>query len=125
MNAKSIGRFLLHTLISALAVFITAKILPGIHINNFLTSALVALALGLINNFIKPILIFLTIPVTVFTFGIFLLVINAGIIMLVAHFVPGFKVDGFWWALLFSIILSIITGILEIPVKKKKEEENR
>ena len=76
-------------------------------------SALVlAIVLGILNLFVKPILIILTLPITIFTFGLFLFVINALIILLAAKFVNGFHVDGFWWALLFSLLLSVLTSFL-------------
>lgn len=123
-RGQKIGRFLLKTLVASLAVYITAWILPGVWIDQFLVSILVAFALGLINAFLRPVLVVLTIPVTIFTFGLFLLVINAALVMLVSHIVPGFHVDGFWWALAFSLILSLITGLLEFPLRKRTEQAN-
>lgn len=122
-TGKKVGQFLLKLLISSLAVYITAWILPGVHVEQFLVSVLVAFALGLVNSFLRPLLILLTIPVTIFSFGLFLIVINAALVMLVSHVVPGFRVDGFWWAVAFSLILSFITGLLELPVKKRDQSE--
>ncbi len=121
-KAKSLGRFLLKILISSIAVYITSWLLPGVHTGQFLIAVLVALALGVINTFLRPILIYLTIPLTVFTFGLFLIIINAAMVILVSRIVPGFQVDGFWWAVAFSVILSIITGLLELPVRKQRQE---
>jgi len=121
-RGQKIGRFLLKTLVASLAVYITAWILPGVWIDQFLVSILVAFALGLINAFLRPILVVLTIPITIFTFGLFLLVINAALVMLVSRIVPGFHVDGFWWAVAFSLILSLITGLLEFPLRKGTEQ---
>jgi len=104
---------LIKIIISAFAVIISSYLLHGVHVNDFLTALIVAAVLSVLNSLLKPILVILTIPITFFTFGLFLLVINAAIIMLTSHIVPGFKVDGFWWALGFSIILSIVTGIME------------
>ncbi len=98
---------------SALAVMVVAYILPGVHIKDFITGLLVAVVLALLNSIVKPILIVLTIPVTVVTFGLFLLVINSVIILLAGKLVPHFTVDGFWWALLFSILLSFVNSIFE------------
>jgi putative membrane protein len=96
-------------------------------IEKFTTALMVAIALAILNTFLRPLLIFLTIPVTIFTFGLFLLVINALIIMLIAWFVPGFFVEGFWWALLFSVILSIIASIFGTSstsiVRREKHEK--
>ncbi|GAA5043861.1 membrane protein [Marivirga lumbricoides] len=106
-------QFIISLLITAVAVFITAKILSGVTVSGFGSSILVALLLGIVNAIVKPILIFLTIPITIVTLGLFLLVINALMIMLVDAMLSGFKVKNFWWALLFSIILSILNGFLQ------------
>ncbi len=99
-------------LISAVAVFATAYILKGVTVKNFGSALLVAIVLGVVNAIIRPIFVFLTIPITILTLGLFLLVINALLIMLVDAIVPGFKVKNFWWALLFSVILSLVNGLL-------------
>lgn len=99
-------------LISALAVFAGAYILPGVHVRSFGVAVIVAIILGLLNAFLKPLLVILTIPVTILTLGLFLLVINAVIILLCAKLVEGFRVDGFWYAMLFSIVVSLINAIL-------------
>jgi putative membrane protein len=104
-------KVILRLLIYTCAVLLTAWLLPGVTIDKFTTALMVAIALAIINTFLRPVLIFLTIPVTVVTLGFFLLVINALIIILISKIVPGFTVDGFWWALLFSVILSIIAAI--------------
>lgn len=111
--ASIMGNILLKIVISSLAVFLAAYLLPGIHVDNYVEAILVAVVLALLNGFVKPVLVILTIPFTVFTLGLFLLVINAAMVLLAAHFVSGFHVDGFWWALLFSIVLSVITSIME------------
>lgn len=105
---------LLRIIITSISAVVAAYILPGVEIADFTTAIIVAFVLALLNGILKPILIVLTIPITVFTFGLFLLVINAGMIMLAGHFVSGFHVANFWWALLFSIILSIISSLLGI-----------
>jgi putative membrane protein len=111
-------KILVKIIISAFAVILTSYLLKGVKVDGFLTALIVAAVLAVLNNLLKPILIIFTIPITFFTFGLFLLVINAAMIMLTSNIVPGFKVDGFWWALGFSIILSIITGILQSFDKK-------
>lgn len=98
--------------ISAIAIIITGYILRGIHVADFRTALLVALVLGAINVTIKPLLIILTLPITIITLGIFLLIINALLIQFTAYIVPGFKVESFLWAVLFSIVLTIIHSIL-------------
>ena len=111
--------FLVKMIVTTFAVVIGSYLLPGVAVADFLTAIIVAFVLGILNALLKPILVILTIPVTVFTLGLFLLVINAFIIQLAAYFVRGFDVASFWYALLFSIILSFITWILEQPVRPR------
>ena len=107
-------------LLSGLAVLLTAYLLPGVNLDHYGYALLVAAVLALANVLIKPLLIILTIPITVITLGLFLLVINALIILIVDYFVPGFNVDGFWWALAFSLILSIFNSMFSDLTKKKE-----
>ncbi len=104
-------------LVNGLAVFITAYILPGVNVQNYLVALIVAVVLGIINTIIRPILIFFTLPVTLLTLGLFVFVINAILIMIVANIVPGFRVESFWWALAFSLVLSIVNGFLNSLAK--------
>ncbi len=110
--------FLINIFIVTVAVLISSYLLPGVTVKNFLSALLVAFVLALLNTFLKPLMVILTIPFTIVTFGLFLLVINALIILLVSAIIPSFKVDGFWWAMLFSIILSIVTWLLDGLVMK-------
>lgn len=110
--------FLIKVIVTTFAVVIGAHIMPGVTVDDFLTAIVVAFVLGILNAILKPILIVLTIPVTLYTLGLFILVINAFIIQLTDYFVRGFEVSGFWVALLFSIILSVISWLLQIPVRK-------
>ena len=103
---------LIRILITAILVVIIAHFMPGVAVASFTTSLIVAVVLGLLNAFVKPILILLTLPVTLITFGLFLLVINALIILLCTKIVGGFHVESFWIALFFSIILSISQSIV-------------
>src|SRR5690242_749396 len=105
--------FLARLVVSALAVIVTSMILPGVHVDSAITSVIVAAVLAFLNAIVKPVLVILTIPITVFTMGIFLLVINACMILLAAKIVDGFKVDGFWIALLFSLVLSVVTSVFD------------
>ena len=98
--------------ITAILVMGIAHGMPGVHVASFGTALIVAVVLGLLNIFIKPILVLLTLPATIITLGLFLLVINAVIILLCANIVGGFRVDSFWTALLFSIILSFLQSIM-------------
>lgn len=101
---------LLRWLITTVAVLLAAYLLPGVTIAGVLTAIIVALVLGIINVFLKPLLIILTLPITLLTFGLFVFVINALLVMLTANLVPGFAVANFWWALLFSLIVSLVTS---------------
>src|SRR6185503_1818337 len=113
-------RFFVRLIVTALAVVIAAYILPGVRVDGGLTAIIVAAVLALLNAFVKPLLIILTIPITVITLGLFLLVINALMILAVAGIVHGFQVDGFWYALLFSIVLTIVVSLLNALVKAEE-----
>ncbi|MEO8532470.1 MAG: phage holin family protein [Flavobacterium sp.] len=104
-------KLLLRLLVTAALVLLIANLLSGVHVASFGTAVIVAVVLGLLNLFIKPILVILTLPVTVITLGLFLLVINAIIILLCTHIVGGFAVDSFLTALIFSVILSVLQSI--------------
>lgn len=108
---------LLRILFSGIAVILTSYLLPGVHIENFFSAIIVAAVLALLNSVLKPFFVVLTIPVTILTLGLFLLVINSVMILIAGSIVPGFIVNGFWWALIFSIILSIISYLLGIRDK--------
>lgn len=110
--------FLIRILITALVAFGLAYLLEGVHMDKFTTALLLALVLAVLNAIVKPILVILTLPITILTLGLFLLAINAAIILIGDYFLEGFKVDGFWWALLFSILLSVVSSILYSAGKK-------
>ncbi len=97
---------------TAIVVFLLANFLPGVAVVSYGTAVIVAIVLALLNLIVKPVLVLLTLPVTIVTFGLFLLVINAVMILLVDAFITGFSVDGFWVALIFSLLLSIVQSIL-------------
>lgn len=103
--------FLIKIILGGIAVLIAEFFLPGIHIDSWITGFLLAAVLILINITIKPLMIILTFPLTIVTLGLFLLVINALAVMIADYFIPGFVVDGFWWALLFAVVLSIINSL--------------
>lgn len=106
--------FLINWLVSGLAIVIAAYLLPGIRLTGFFAALVTALVLGLINAVIKPLLLLLTLPINIMTLGLFTLVINALLILLTAKIVPGFQVDGFWWALAFSVVLALVNFGLSI-----------
>lgn len=112
--------FLIRILVIAAVTFGLAHILNGLHVDDFWTALVFAVVLALLNVFIKPFLILFTLPVTFLTLGLFLFVINALVVLMASKFVDGFSIDNFWWALLFSIILSIISSAID-----KKEKEDR
>lgn len=105
-------KLLFRILITAILVLVIAKIMKGVIVDEFTTALTVAIVLGLLNFFVKPILVLFTLPVTIFTLGLFLLVINAVMIILCDHFVEGFQVSSFWTAMLFSIILSLSQSLV-------------
>lgn len=104
--------FLLRIVITAVVAFALSYILPGIHIDSFWTAIKLSLVLAVLNFLLKPILVILTLPITIVTFGLFLFIINALIVWFVGHLVGGFHIDGFMWALLFSLLLSLLTSLL-------------
>ncbi|WP_339755779.1 phage holin family protein [uncultured Winogradskyella sp.] len=112
---------LLKLLLNAIAVFVLAKILNGVYVDNYITALIVAVVLSVLNVLVKPILIILTLPVTIVTLGLFLFVVNALIILLADKLIYGFNVDGIWIAILFSILLSILQSLLHSFLKKDKK----
>jgi len=117
--------FIVKLILSTIAVLITAWLLPGVSIdgNSFFTAFILAIVLAFLNAVLKPILVFLTIPVTILTLGLFYLVINALIIILAEHLVDGFHVRGFFTALFFSIVLSFISSILDALAGVNKNKD--
>ena len=112
-NTSPALAFLAKLVTTSLAILIVAYLLPGVGVESALSAIGLAIVLSLLNAFVKPLLVLLTLPITVVTLGLFLIVINACLILLAAKIVPGFSVNGFWWAVLFSIILSIVVSVLE------------
>ena len=104
--------FLIKLIISALAVFAASYLLPGVDVESFTTAIIVALVLAVLNLLLKPLLIILTIPITILTLGLFLLVINALMVIWADSLIDGFEVDGWWAAILFSLIVSVVSAIL-------------
>jgi len=112
---------LIKILIIAAISFALAHLLNGVHVDNFWAALIFALVLALLNVFAKPVFIILTLPVTLITLGLFLFVINALMVLLASKIVDGFSIDSFWWALLFSLILSFIMSFID---KKPEKEKN-
>src|SRR5699024_3875254 len=103
---------LIRLLLTAVAVYLLPYILKGVVVEKFTTAIFVAIVLAILQFLIKPLLVFLTLPITILTLGLFLFIVNAIIILMAAYFVPGFEVTNIWWALLFSILLSILESSL-------------
>lgn len=115
-------KLILRLLLSALAVILLAKVLPGVGVDSYTTAIIVAIVLSLLNFIVKPILVILTLPVTLITLGLFLLFINAIIIILADRLIEGFQVNGIWWALLFSLLLSLLQSILFSLLKESNPD---
>lgn len=113
--------FIIRLLITAAVAYGLSMLLSGVHIPDFIDAIILALVLALLNTFIKPILVILTFPITIITLGLFLFVINAIIILLADKFMDGIRIDGFWWALLFSLLLSVVSSFAQSLFGKKDD----
>ncbi|HAV54269.1 phage holin family protein [Aequorivita vladivostokensis] len=111
-------KLIIKLLLTALAVVILSKILPGVAVEGYGSAIIVAIVIALLRLIVKPILVLLTLPITIITFGLFLLIINAFIIMMADYFVGGFAVATIWWALLFSLLLSLFQSLLFSLIKE-------
>ncbi|MGB5323716.1 phage holin family protein [Lutimonas sp.] len=110
--------YILKILLTAVAVLVIAYLLPGVVVEDYGTAIWVAFIVGILFSILKPILVILTLPVTILTLGLFLFVINAALILLANHWIDGFSVSGFWTALLFSILLSFFESVLQKLIEK-------
>lgn len=104
---------LISVILSSIAVYVAANILPGVHISSFWTALIVAVVLGIINSYIRTFIFLITLPINILTLGLFTFVIIGGIVMFVTYIVPGFKVDSFWWALAFAFVVAIFNSFLQ------------
>ncbi len=114
-------QILINLVLSALAVLISAYILPGVTVDGFFTALVAAVLLAVVNTFIKPLIVFLTLPINILTLGLFSLVINALMVMIVTAVVPGFQVDGLLWAFIFSVVLSLVSSVIYMLAPNKKK----
>src|SRR5215470_18946911 len=105
-------RFLARLVLNGLAIIVAAWLLPGIHITSSLSALLAGVILGFVNAIVRPVLFFLTLPLTLLTLGLFIFVVNALCLGLTAALVPGFTIDGFWWAVIGAFLISIVSWIL-------------
>lgn len=108
-SAKDI---LLNLIVNTLSIFAVSYILSGVHVDTFITAIIVAVVLSVFNVTLKPFLILITIPITLVTFGLFLLVVNVLVLYAAAALIDGFEIDGFWWAVLFSLLVSLVNSVL-------------
>jgi putative membrane protein len=112
--------FIVKILLSSLSVIVASYLLPGVVVENYFAALLVAFVLALLNITLKPILVIFTIPITIFTFGLFLLVINAVMALIADWIIDGFMIDGFLWAMAFSLIVTIINYLINLDGKKRR-----
>jgi putative membrane protein len=113
-------KFITKSIFSAVIAFVLSKILSGVHIDSMITALIFAFVLALLDSIVKPILVVLTLPVTIFTLGLFLFAINAIVILLADKLIDGIKIDSFWWAVIFSIVLSIFDTAVQKTMDKNK-----
>src|SRR6266545_4272784 len=114
-------RFLARLVLNGVAIILAAYVLPGIHIAGLFAAFVAGVILGFVNAIVRPVLFFLTLPLTLITLGLFIFVLNAICFALTAWLVPGFSVDGFWWAVFGALLVSIVSWILNGLVVGKKE----
>lgn len=113
-------KLIIKLLLTAIAVVVLAEILPGVQVSGYGSGVIVAIVLALLRLIVKPILIILTLPITIITFGIFLLFINGIIILMAGYLIDSFNVSSIWWALLFSLLLSFFQTILFSIIKEDR-----
>ena len=111
-------RLIIRLLITAVSAFLLSKVLTGVHFDSFGSTIIFAIILGILNMIVKPILSILSLPITIITLGLFSFVINAVMILLTANFMDSMQVESFWWALLFSILLSLVTSFFSSIFEK-------
>jgi putative membrane protein len=117
-------RLLLRWVLNAVALVLIAYILPGMHLASFFSALVAAIVIGLVSALLRPLFVILTLPLTLITLGLFLFVINALLFWLASAVIPGFSVDGFWTALIGSIIYSILTGIITFATRRPEEDRS-
>ena len=113
---------IIRLLLNAIAVFVLSYVLSGVNVDSYVSAVIVAVVLSILNLLVKPLLVILTFPITIFTLGLFLVVINALMILLADKLIEGFDVVNFWWAILFSVLLSILQSILQSFMKTDKKK---
>lgn len=119
MMRYNVTELMVNWLVATLAIVITAYLVPAVQVSGLFAALVTALVLGIINAFLRPLLLVLTLPINILTLGLFTLVINAALIMLTSALVQGFLVPGFWWALLFSVVLMVVNMGLHMLERDK------
>ncbi len=114
-------KLLLKWFMMAVSIVIAAYFIPGVKVGSFLSAIWVALFLGIVNVLVRPVLIFITLPINILTLGLFTFVINAVLILLASTVIKGFEVSGFWWAVLYGIVLSAINYLINLIVQTDRE----
>lgn len=117
-QSASWGELIRNLLITTISIFAVSYILSGIEVDTFLTALIVAVVMAVLNVTLKPFLILITFPITILTFGLFLLVVNVLVLYAAEALIDGFHIAGFWWALLFSLLVSFVNSVLLGPVRK-------
>ena len=112
MSKQDSSTLIGYLLINTVSIFVVSYILSGVHVDTFWTALIVAVVMAILNVTLKPLLFIITIPLTVITFGLFLLVLNVLVLYAAAYLIDGFGFDGFWWALLFSFLVSFVNSVL-------------
>ena len=112
--------FILHWLVLAVALFVAARLVPGVHVTSYGVLAVAALVIGLVNAFVRPVLVLLSLPLTIVTLGLFYLVVNGVCLMLAAALVPGFRVDGCGAAILGALVISIVGWLINLLLPKPR-----
>lgn len=112
LQQHNTGSLFTNLVINTLSIFAVSYFLSGIQIDSFMTALVVAVVMAILNVTLKPLLIVITIPITIVTFGLFLLVLNVLILYVAEAFIDGFHIAGFWWALAFSVLVSVVNGVL-------------
>jgi putative membrane protein len=105
-------KIIIHWLVSAISIMVAAYLLPGVHVTGIVPALILAIVLGIVNTFVRPLLVLLTLPISILTLGLFTLVINAVLIMLSTKLVTGVSIDGFLWALAFGVVLAVVHAFL-------------
>lgn len=112
MSSLRTGNLVTNLLVNTVSIFVVSYILSGVQIDSFVTALIVAVVMAVLNVTLKPLLFIITIPLTVLTFGLFLLVLNVMVLYAAAYMIDGFHIASFWWALLFSFLVSFVNGVL-------------